>query len=347
MDAPVVSTPVVWLAESPGAEAPSGEARKALDLWARERGMRLVAPGDESARLADGGAPAGAETGRVEDELRRAREALAALDFEAAERNLARAEEEVRRNPGWPQAAWLAAEVQRAWSSRWLRQGDDARAERAWQRAEALDGGREAGLGERKFAAGPRATTTLDLEGGGSLRVDGETAAPGASTRGEGEHAVAVVRDDGTVAWAGWIAFTPGVRVRLAIDVEVPCSRGDLARVVIAGGQVRATGVRCDRWLAAVPTSGAVRVAACRGDECEPWSEERAPETAIAARPEPGRIVAPSEPAHPRFPAWAGWTLGALAVAAAALGIAAAAGAFHGSPNETHFVNGGLQIQSF
>lgn len=346
MDAPVVSTPVVWLAESPGPAAPSSEAQRALDTWARERGVRLVAPG-EAARVADGGPLAGAETGAVEDELRRAREALAALDFEAAERNLARAGEEVRQNPRWPQAAWLEAEVQRAWSARWLRTGDDARAERAWQRAEALDGGREAGLGEKKFAPGPQATITLDLEGVGSLRVDGEAAAPGALTRGEGEHAVAVVRDDGTVAWAGWIAFAPGGRVRLAIDAVVPCSRGDLARVVIANGHVQAMGVRCDRWLAALPTSGAVRVAACQGEECEGWSEERAPETAVAARPETGSAVPSSEPAHSRFPAWAGWTLGALAVAGAALGIAAAAGAFHGSPNETHFVNGGLQIQSF
>ncbi|HEY2510917.1 MAG TPA: hypothetical protein VGI39_08680 [Polyangiaceae bacterium] len=351
MDAPLASAPVarvVWLAEPPGARTPTEEARGALEAWARARGVRLVEPGpkgEEPPRA--GGAGTGEDLAGVEDELRRAREALAALDYEAAERDLARAETRVRDNPGWPQAAWLAAEVQRGWSARWLRQGDEARAERAWRRAEALDGGREAGLGEKKFTAGPRVTMTLGVNGGGALRVDGATVAPGALIRGEGEHAIAVVRDDGAIAWAGWIAFTPGGQARLAIDATVPCSRADLGRVTVAEGQMQARGVRCGRWVAAVPLAGAVRVATCRGETCEPWSEERAGASATAARPEPGRTVAPSEPARPRWPAWAGWALAVLGVAGAAVGIAAAAGAFRSSPNETRFVNGGLQIQSF
>ena len=68
---------------------------------------------------------------RVEKELDRAREAIAALDADVAERALARAETLLREHPELPQAAWLRAEVHRSWAARWTRvePRDDQRAQ--------------------------------------------------------------------------------------------------------------------------------------------------------------------------------------------------------------------------
>ena len=135
----------VWLA--PGGEAPGDAARRALTAWARAHDVTLAEPtaGEPRALAVDL-----AVADSVELELERAREAVAAQDADTAERALSRAEGELRAHPELPQAAWLLAEVERGWAVRHTRVApvDAERAERAWQRAAGLDGGRVAGVGE-------------------------------------------------------------------------------------------------------------------------------------------------------------------------------------------------------
>lgn len=118
---------VVWVA--PEGAAPAGvrsgpgdgreDASRALVEWGRARGLRIVTASER----VGGGAlrvdPSIAD--HVENELDRARDAISALDADAAERALARAEALLREHPELPQAAWLRAEVHRAWAARFTR----------------------------------------------------------------------------------------------------------------------------------------------------------------------------------------------------------------------------------
>jgi hypothetical protein len=337
---------IAWLADSPGEEA-----RRALEAWGRARGVRLAPPGEERAPLVAIDWSAGE---RVEQEIARARDALAGLDFDAAERSLARADATLREHPELPQGAWLRAEVERGWSARWLRAGsadargpapeDVERAKRAWQRGAALDGGREPGLGERAFEPAAAVTATLRVEGDGAPRLDGAAVLQGLVQRGEGEHLLAVVRPDGGTVWAGWVSLAQGSVIRVAAEPAAACSRADLRRAHVERGAVLAPGVQCGRWVAAIPASpGAVDVALCEGETCGPLATWRASSPLIAPAPGPGQ----ADSSRGGWPAWATWTVAGVGVAGAALAIVAAAGAFKPAPSETHFVNGGLQIHSF
>jgi hypothetical protein len=338
---------VVWLVE--GAEsAPSDEARRALEAWARAHGVTLEAP-------VEGDAPAvpidWAAADLVEHGIARARDALAALDFEVAERELARAEAALRAHPELPQAAWLRAEVERAWSVRWLREDsassthdNEVRAKATWQRAAGLDGGREPGLGEKAFDGAKPIGASIRLTGAGGLRLDGVTIAPGDVTRTEGEHALAIVRADGATTWAEWVSFAQGVVVKLRAPESPACSRDAMAPARLEGTTVHAAGVRCAKWIAAVPEGArGIRIAACEGDSCGALVEWRA----IAIDAGPRGPLAPVE-SRSRWPAWATWTIVGVGVAGAAVGVAAAAGAFRSTTApETQFVNGGLKVSSF
>ena len=344
---------VVWLAEAAGEprSAPSDEARRALEAWAKARGVELAPPREAAAPALAIDWSAGE---RVERGLGRVRDALAGLDLDAAERELARAEGTLRDHPELPQAAWLRAEVARAWSARWLRSGDEERAKRAWQRAAGLDGGREAGLGEKGFAPEATITATIRLrgDGGDALRLDGAIVPPGDVARTAGEHALAIVSPEGATLWADWVSLAPGSAVEVEAPAAPACSRADVgrARGEAKGERVDAAGVRCGAWVAALASgSGAVvRVATCAGGTCGPLVEWRA----IASGPSgwtSGPVAPSTEPAsRARWPAWATWTLAGVGVVGAAVGVAAAAGAFRSSPApETQFVNGGIQVHAF
>ncbi len=345
--------PVVWLA-APGTEAtPSEAAKRTLEEWAKARGVTLALPVEAPPVVLPLDWSV-AET--VEQELARVRDALSALDFDAAERALVRAGSLLRAHPELPNAAWLRAEVERAWSARWLRGGDQAQAERAWQRAAGLDGGREAGLGERAFAPSAPITASIRfpdgdeadgsglVSSGGSLVLDGAAIAPGDVNRTEGEHALVIVRPDGTTAWAEWITLAPGGVVRVEPPPLLRCSRQDVQRAAVAGEAVRATGVRCAEWVAAVMgPRDRVRLATCEGATCSPLVEVNPIAAVVPVTPR-ASVEAP----HVHWPAWATWTLAAVGVAGAAVGIAAAAGAFRSTPAaETQYVNGGIQVHSF
>ena len=333
---------VIWLAERGAEVAPSEDARAALVSWAAAHDVRLEPAHDPPPAAVDWDAVA-----VVEKRLLEVREALDGLDFDAAERSLARAGAILREHPELPNAAWLRAEVDRAWSARWLREHDEERARSAWQRAAALDGGRAAGLGERAFDLPPVVHIALRLEGeseGSALRLDGSAVSPGDVTRAAGEHALAILEPDGSVVWAAWITFAEGSVIRVASPAAPACSTRDMKQARLTPDGVRGH-VRCGAWIAAVAgETGVVRVATCGAETCAPLVEWRSG----AARREPSAMRSTPTPdaarRHP-WPRWATWTLAAVGVAGTALGVAAAAGAFRsGGATETQFVNGGLQI---
>ena len=339
-------TPVVWLDE--------GEAQKdavhALDEWARARGVQLALPTDHPSAvridpsLADG----------VEKELERAREAIGATDADTAERALARAEDVLRRHPELPEAAWLRAEVERTWSSRWLRvePRDTARARTSWENAEALDGGRAAGIGETRFPSRPRVKATLVVTGKSarlSLRLDGvplaetETDARGAVFRidvAPGEHHL-LAMSGSSVVFASWLAIVgaPPAEAQIAVGDTGTCSRDRLSEVRRDGDHVSAVGVTCPRWLAAAPGEkrGSVVVARCEHETCGPLLEWRVERYAWTEAP------AQAHGNKTRWPAWATWTLvGAFGAAAASIALIAT-GAFDSPPVVPRFVVGGAR----
>ncbi len=339
--------PVVWLERDP----PREDAVRALEAWARTRGLKL---GTLETRVPT--IPADPSLGeRAEAELERARLALATADADAVERALARAEAELRAHPEIPQAAWLRAEVERSWSARWLRLAprDEARARVAWENAEALDGGRVPGIGETRFPSPPRRRATVVIEGGAGpnveLRLDGVVLAASArspETRyvadvAAGEHQL-VATVDGRVAFASWVTFagTDPAPVRIHLGESGACAAAQLAEVQAQGDVVRAPGVACPRWIAAIAGErrGAVRVARCRGDACGPLLEWRVEPLTDHGPPQPVTKTAP-------WPAWATWTLagaGAIAVGSIAL---VATGVLETRPVEPRFVVGGARQQ--
>jgi hypothetical protein len=360
---------VVWLAPDPapvGAPGASGvpserdDAARALAEWGRARGLRILS------------ATAGARSGpltidftiadRVEKELDRAREATAALAADVAAPALARAETLLRDHPELPQAAWLRAEVHRSWAARWSRvePRDDQRAQLAWQEADALDGGRAAGIGEVAFPARPRSATTLTVSGASSqkviARLDGAEIAGTASADGVTTYALdvpaaehhLVISVDGDVAFASWVAIAPtnagSPRPTIPIHVgdDGACSASSLDRVTRAtDGSVHAGGVTCDHWVAAVPAErrGAVLVARCERSACGPFLEWRS-ESAFGTQSSPPLVAH-----HGPWPAWATWTaigVGALAATTIAL---VASGVLESHPTEQRFVAGGVRVE--
>ena len=120
------AVPYVWVGDTPGPRA-----ERALEEWAKLRSVALappqavpVQPIPVDLAVADA----------VEAELLHARDAIAALDGDGADKALARAEVELLAHPELPQAAWLLAEVRRASALRTSRiqPFDEARATRDW-----------------------------------------------------------------------------------------------------------------------------------------------------------------------------------------------------------------------
>jgi hypothetical protein len=344
------ATSIAWIAP-----ARDAEDRRALEEWARARGVRLVAPVEGHAPELPVDVSVG---GRVEDELERAREAIAAQETDAAERALARAEEALRAHPELPHAAWLMAEVHRGWSARWhrLEPRDSARGDAAWQRADALDGGRVAGIGEAAAAGAPPVQAWLDVDDAAmdpadaTLRVDGVITAPGELARPPGEHAIALI-ERGAVRWAAWVALADGSRVRVRAPSAPACSTGDIgrARARLEADAVMARGVRCAAWIAVMPgPSGALRIASCEASACGPLVQWRVGGVTDARSAGGiGLSSAASERPSGRWPVWATAAIVVAGVAAATTAVLAATGAFESEKSERRFVSGGLKVQSF
>ena len=211
--------------------------------------------------------------------------------------------------------------------------------------AEALDGGRVPGVGERAATTrAPEATITLEPPPvGATVRLDGRaTVAPrGVVTTRAGVHAIVLAWDDVPV-WATWAeAPAGGSTVHLGVTGPAPCSSGDVRLGRAAGGAIDAERVRCGAWVAALegPRPSSVLVATCAGERCGPLLEWDAPSAANWSWTPP--------PPHPPggWPTWATWGLvGAGAVIATSV-VLVASGALQAGPTETHFVSGGIKGQ--
>ncbi len=335
---------VYWLA--PHAE--DQQAARALSDWARTRGIRLGSIDAPSATISVDRSIAD----RAEQELERARDAIAASDADAAERALARAEALLREHPELPHAAWLRAETLRIWSGRWLRvePRDEGRARTAWEDAHALDGGRVAGIGETSFPARPPVAATILVTGDPRMvvRLDGSPLAPGSrdatTTRynvdvAPAEHHLAATVDD-RVVFASWIAVaggTAGAPISVHASTGALCSRDPFGDVKREGDEIRATGVSCPEWVAAHPGSrrGSVLVARCERDSCGPLLEWRLERFALSGPPQPSP--------KPGWPAWATWTLLGIGAVAATSVAVVASGVFETRPVEPRFVVGGVR----
>jgi hypothetical protein len=344
-DAPAT---IAWIAPAPPDEAQAA----ALSSWARERGVALVEPSrqaPETLTIDDHAAD------EIEALLVAAREAIVAHERTAADRALDAAEARLRAHAELPQAAWLMAEVERARSMRWRRTQpvDSEAAERSSARADALDGGRVAGVGEQvAIAATPAARVLVDVPPGDEIWIDGASATTRPTPVRAGLHAVRVTWRGRTV-WATWIDV-PGGDSTVTTDAPgtIPCSTADLAsaRLVIDGASAATAGtatravegqaVRCPQWVAAAPGNAAdtVSVALCTVGRCGPLLDWHRPVVALFAV----GTVQPADHAT-RWPAWATWTLVGAGAAIAAGAAIVASGALKGPPSETVFVNGGLK----
>ena len=322
---------LVWMAPEP----PDAAEEATLATWAGQRGLSVTTPHDlRPPPLVV--APGIAE--EVDALLARARDALTARDGAAVDEALDAAESRLRAHAELPQAAWLMAEVERARSTRRSRATppDPEGALRAWARAEALDGGRLAGLGELAgVSEGPPASSlNVPLAVSQRARLDGRPVASEPISTRAGLHDLVVTWDDVPV-WAGWIEIAPGsATLEVNAPTAPPCSSGDVDRA-----RLPSDGVRCAAWVSATrgPDPGSVRVALCRFDRCEPLETWGAKAPAWT-KETPAR--------HPTrgWPGWATWGLvGAGAAVVAGVSIAVVQG-LGTPPTETRFVGGGLKM---
>jgi hypothetical protein len=344
---------VVWIAPAP----PHVGEERAIAAWAQAKRLRLSPPADATYPALPSDPRIAGTAAAIDEQLARARDAITARDGAAADSATAMAEETVLRRPELPNAAWLLAEVLRTKATRLRRvaPADPGQADRLWQRADALDGGRVPGVGEEPAAEpAARATLVFDRVPDGQIWLDGRPVEPGPVATKAGPHAIVALRKEAPI-WAGWVEAPPGTSVVPLPHYGVPpCARADFATVDVRDGSVAAAGVQCGAWVAATvavsataapaasPTSDAVRIASCQGAVCGPlrdfrhtadWASTPAWVAAVAAR---GHAT-PS-----RWPAWATWTLAAAGVAAASV-IAVVASSASSGPAETRFVSGGLK----
>jgi hypothetical protein len=359
VDAPAT---LVWIAPEP----PDGEQRRAIAGWAASRGVTLVGP----AAWRPETLPVDPHiAGDLEDQLDRARDALAGTDGTAVDTELAKAEATLQAHPELPQAAWLMAELDRIRAVR-LRQMapiDPEGAARAWKRAAAIDGGRQAGMAERALVRPehgpehaqqePSSVASVDIVGaverGEQAWFDGRPVGRHVETSA-GAH-TAIVTWEGDPIWATWHDAPPGASsVALVLPTPPPCSTVDVARAHAFAPEthadetvVDAERVQCGSWVAALPDPGSsrsVRMALCSGDRCGPVSTWRLPEPWVAPPP-PGPVPAVAPAAGKPWPAWVVWSAAGVGVAIAAGAAIALASSANPGPPQTRFVDNGIKAQ--
>jgi hypothetical protein len=345
---PVLPVSVVWLAPAP----PDPDQRRALEGWSTAHRLRLDPPPARppaalpiDLHVAD----------TVEGLLDRAGDAIAARDGDAADRALDAAASALHQHPELPQSAWLMAEVERTRSARcrWVAPTGAAEADRAWRRADALDGGRAPGVGEQAAPASPPdATLALDFgapsaEARARTWVDGVPAAAVLALR-SGPHVLVTSWAD-AITWATWVDVPIGTSsLRVGAPAPLPCSAEDLAEVRATTTSAEAKGAHCPHWIAAIAgqRQGSVRLAECELDRCGAWILAD-PVGALATASWPGSGPATGERSGARsgWPAWASWALFGAGAALGAGAVFVGSGGFRGSTPETRFVSGGLKTQ--
>ena len=279
----------------------------------------------------------------VEGLLQSARDAVGERDGDRADRALSAAEAALRAHPELPQAAWLMAEVERARATRWRRVPpvDVDAAAAAWQRAEALDGGRVAGVGEQASASHAAGATVTIRVVPDDARVwfDGRPVAPGTAidTRA-GVHDLIATWDDVPI-WAAWIDAPAGPSaVAVSASGAPACSSVDVTRARVTGESVDAARVRCATWVAVLAGAehGAIRIATCEEHRCGALFDWHSPL--------PWTWSPPAEPDRRKgWPAWATWSIAGGGALVAAAAVVLASGVLQPAPSETRFVGGGVQ----
>jgi len=294
-----MDTVVVWV------DGSADPIPNLLQTWAAARGLRLVMPHEGGRHTIP---VEGAVATRVEESLHLARELLTQHDADGAERALAHAEALLRAHSELPQAAWLLAEVERGYATRFARLEpvDLARASRHWRAAAALDGGRTPGVGELGATVEPSVPFSIDVIGeAGDVRLDGELVAAGHHEAAPGLHQL-VARASGEVVFAQWVGIASGSTLHIVLPTPEPCSRAELA-----GGLT--SQVQCPSWVA-------VR----RGDRPDTFIVQSCAAAVcgseIIVRPLPA--TGEDRHVHHRgLPPWAVWTL--VTAGVAVVGVAA------------------------
>jgi hypothetical protein len=326
---------LVWMAPQP----PDAQQESALSSWSSAHGVKLSSPspGGVARLTVDVAVGEG-----VESLLDTARDAIAAREREQADRALDSAESLLRAHPELPQGAWLMAEVERAWSARFLRvsPADPEAAARAWLRAQSLDGGRVPGVGEEDLRghAAPASLTIEVAPGDGQVWLDGDLVGSQTTTRatGAGIHALVLTRA-GAPVWAEWFEAPAGASSVRPDELNASaCSADDVARASFSSGSIDARRIRCPSWVAATAGTqpGSLVIATCVDDHCRAPIEWRAPAPWTPPLAEHDR--------RGGWPAWATWT---AAGAAAAIAGGVLVIALQGAQTQTRFVSGGLKTQ--
>jgi hypothetical protein len=329
---------LVWLSPA----HPTASQRIALGTWARAHGVELVDPVDErppTIRVDPAVAAA------VDGWLDEAHDAMEGRDGATVDRTLAAAEALLRAHAALTQAAWQMAEIERARAARWRRipPTDDEAADRAWVRAEGLDGGRVTGAGEDGATARALAAQVVieqhpDLD----VWIDSRVVNSSPTSLYAGPHDV-VVTFEGAPVWASWIDVSAGASVvRPDAASAPPCSSADVMHAGTSGSAVIPERVRCGRWIASTPghRPDAVRIAMCSASHCGPLLDWESGPRWEAAEPGTGHV----ELAGAHWPAWASWTLagaGALVASGTAILVVEA---LRSPVSETRFVSGGLAV---
>jgi hypothetical protein len=329
---------LVWLSPA----HPTASQRIALQTWARAHGVELVDPVDErppTIRVDP------AVVAAVDGWLDEAHDAMEGRDGATVDRTLAAAEALLRAHAALPQAAWQMAEIERARTARWRRipPTDEEAADRAWVRAEGLDGGRVTGAGEDAAAPrAPAAELVIERKPDWDVWIDSRVVNSGPTSLYAGPHDL-VVTFEGAPVWASWIDVPAGASVvRPDAPSAPPCSSADVMRARASGSAVTAERVRCGRWIASTPghRPDAVRMAMCSASHCGPLLDWQSAPRWEAVELGTGH----AELAGAHWPAWAGWTLagaGALVASGTAVLVLEA---LRSPGSETRFVSGGLAV---
>jgi hypothetical protein len=294
----------------------------------------------------------------IETVLKEGTEALETQETERARAKLQDARTRCTEHPELPQAAFLAAEAERALAALYHSEGNRKEQTAAWERARVLDGGRKAALSEHsasmaadEFKTDARLSIPANRTSGLTIWFDGivsfadsvqnrasvasplqrddESSPPSMSVRvPAGVHHLRVSDAVGTLS-ASWLTLEAGktFTLPLASPPRPPCSTEEFAQL-----PNRRTSIMCPAWLAVRNLSNGTFVALCERDNCHGG------EWLPARKSERDR----TEAKRPSGSSWVPWILaGALGAAATAVTIAN----LPSTPmNRQPFVNGGLTV---